>query len=362
MNRLKLRSIGLGYTLIELLISMAIGLFILAGVVTVMLDGKRNFNHQDELSYLQENARFIKDTLTRDIKMAGYTGCSTPDVSNVNTLKSPAGDEYVLGEAVWGSDSVSGVWTPALGGAWPSIVGIDTNSDILSLGGIFGGGARLSRVMPGTSGVLKVTHPTFAEDGDILFVTDCKQSAIFQTNNITTTAGDNTDSLVRNTGGSIAPGNHTKDLGKAFGTDAAVYKFEMRRYYVADSNISDAPALWRTVNLSTADELISGVDSLQVEYGVDTAVGTGPDDVGDGTVNRYVSASTIIEDEAKNSVLWIGWDRVLSVRINLILRSEGFVYHDNLAVTLDGVNYNDRYMRQRVSFIARIRNRGLDSL
>jgi len=366
MGGLKLRIVERGYTLIELLISMAIGLFILAGVITVMLDGKRNFNHQDELSYLQENARFIKDTLTRDIRMAGYAGCGIAEMPIINTLNPPADDEYSLGEVVWGSDYVSGTWTPALSGGWASITGIDTNSDVLSLGGIFGDGARVARDL-NPSGVVKVVSPTFVEDGDIIFVTDCKRGAISQVQNIQSTgpSGNRIDSLVRNIGVGT-PGNDfvglTDPADPVFGTDAEVYKFEMRRYYIADSNISDAPALWRTVNLSTADELISGVDSLQIEYGVDTSVGTGADDVGDGTVNRYLSASNIIEDEAKDSVLWIGWDRVLSVRINLVLRSEGVTYHDNLAVTLDGVSYNDRYMRQRVSFVVRVRNRGLDAL
>ena len=360
MTVVKLQNNVRGYSLIELLISMAIGLFILAGVVTVMLDGKRNFNHQDEISYLQENARFIKDTLSRDIKMAGYAGCGILEATPVNTLNPPADTEYALGEVAGGSEYVSGAWVPVLAGEWTSITGIDTGSDTLSLGGIFGAGARLAKAMPNTSGVLKVITPTFLEDGDIMFISDCKDSAIAQLHNVTTTGSSpKNDSLVRNQGAGT-PGNSTKNLGKQFGTDAEVFLFEIRRYYIADSGIGDASALWRKSNLRAADELVSGVESLQIEFGIDTSVGTvvGPATYGDGVVNRYVGARDITLDVAVTPA-WIGWDRVLSVRVNLILRSAGPVYLSDMAVTLNGTNYNDRYLRQRVSFVARMRNRGV---
>ncbi len=351
-----------GFSLVELLVSIVIGLFILAGATQILLDGRRSYSVQEELSYLQNNGRFIKDVLARDIKMAGYEGCGISNMPLVNTLRPPANDEYKLGRAISGSQHNGTAWEPALAGEWTSIAGIDTNSDILELSGIFGAGMRLARAMVNPSAVLKVQQPATLQDEEIFFVTDCKRAAIAQVTNITTTGGSGVDNLVHNPGGSTSPGNTNDPLtsGTPFGTDASVYRFELRRYYIAPSNISDTQALWRKTNLDAANELVSGVESLQVQYGVDTTIGSGADDAGDGGANRYLEADSIVNDVAVTPT-WIGWDRVQSVKITLVLRSDREVHSENTSVTLDGVAYNDRYLRQRISFTTRVRNSGLNA-
>jgi type IV pilus assembly protein PilW len=337
---------------------MVIGLFILAGVVQVLVDGKRGYSTQRELSYLQSNARVLKEMLSTDIKNAGDMGCMASITNILSTLKSPAGDEYDIGDVVGGSEYVGSAWVPALAGEWTGLAGLDTGSDILALGGIYGGGDRIAKAMPNTSADLKVTSPASFEKGDIIFVTDCKQAAITNVTNMTAASSSGWDNLAHNMG-AFDPGNSTKDLGAEFGTDASVYQFQIRRYYIADSNITSMPSLWRKINLRDADELVSGVESMQIEYGVDTTAGVVAGDPGDGSVNRYMNASDIV-DKIAGTVTWIGWDRVTSVRVNVVLRSENIVHPSNVSVTLDGINYNDRFLRQRVSFTTRIRNRGLN--
>ncbi len=66
-----------GISIVELLISLAIGMAVIAGSIQVVASSKRNFMDQDEVTFIQTNARYALDLLAKDIRMAGYTGCAT---------------------------------------------------------------------------------------------------------------------------------------------------------------------------------------------------------------------------------------------------------------------------------------------
>ena len=59
-------------TLIELLVALAIGTFLMIGAVTVFMQGRAAFRVIESLARLQENGRFALDALERDIRMAQY--------------------------------------------------------------------------------------------------------------------------------------------------------------------------------------------------------------------------------------------------------------------------------------------------
>lgn len=61
-----------GVTLIELMISMAISLILLLGVVTIYISSKRGFALQEGMAEQQENGRFAIEILTKDLRMAGF--------------------------------------------------------------------------------------------------------------------------------------------------------------------------------------------------------------------------------------------------------------------------------------------------
>lgn len=75
-----------GFTLIEIMIALAISLILLAGVFTIMSSSKRTYTLQAELAKLQENARFAMEELAYGIRMAGYAGCSGKLPSNQKAL------------------------------------------------------------------------------------------------------------------------------------------------------------------------------------------------------------------------------------------------------------------------------------
>lgn len=61
---------GLG--LVELMVALLIGLFLLAGLGALFLNMKQAFTSQDQLSLLQDNERLVLTVLTTTVQAAGY--------------------------------------------------------------------------------------------------------------------------------------------------------------------------------------------------------------------------------------------------------------------------------------------------
>ena len=70
-SRMKLRNIE-GFTLVELMVSMGIGMVILAAVTTTFMSQTKIYNAQEQANEMQQNARGVLDIVTRELKMAGY--------------------------------------------------------------------------------------------------------------------------------------------------------------------------------------------------------------------------------------------------------------------------------------------------
>lgn len=65
-----------GLTLIELMVAMTIGLFLVAVIGNLFVGAKQTYRTQDNLARLQENGRFALELLGRNIRDAGYTNIS----------------------------------------------------------------------------------------------------------------------------------------------------------------------------------------------------------------------------------------------------------------------------------------------
>jgi type IV pilus assembly protein PilW len=61
-----------GFTLVELMVSMSIGMTIVAAVTTTFMSQTRIYNAQEQINEMQQNARGVLDIITRELKMAGY--------------------------------------------------------------------------------------------------------------------------------------------------------------------------------------------------------------------------------------------------------------------------------------------------
>ena len=61
-----------GFSLVEMMVALVIGLFVLAGVGSVYITGKRSYNARDGLSLLQENGRIAIRMIEQTVLRAGY--------------------------------------------------------------------------------------------------------------------------------------------------------------------------------------------------------------------------------------------------------------------------------------------------
>jgi len=68
-----------GLSLIELMIAITLSIFITAAMISLFVNSKQNYRLNENMSRLQENARFAMAFLARDIRMADYRTCVTAD-------------------------------------------------------------------------------------------------------------------------------------------------------------------------------------------------------------------------------------------------------------------------------------------
>ena len=78
-----------GFTLVELLIAMTIGLIILTALSSTFLMQRKIYDVQEQVAEMVQNARAAMDMMTREIRMAGY-GAPTSDLSTwIDWVPSP---------------------------------------------------------------------------------------------------------------------------------------------------------------------------------------------------------------------------------------------------------------------------------
>src|SRR3972149_10474097 len=61
-----------GFSLVELMIAMAVGLVVLGAMYSVFTVQNKTFGNQEEIVAMQQNVRAGMDMVTREIMMAGY--------------------------------------------------------------------------------------------------------------------------------------------------------------------------------------------------------------------------------------------------------------------------------------------------
>jgi type IV pilus assembly protein PilW len=154
--------------------------------------------------------------------------------------------------------------------------------------------------------VTKNTVDTLA-NGTPVMISDCSAAAVFGVSSFTDSGA--TATLVHTAGGAatgVGPGNDSADVGVQFKTGAQVVPVDTVVYYIRDSgtvrNGVTNPSLWRIIGAGAPQELIEGIEAMQILYGEDTD--------GDRLVNSYVSADAVTN-----------WTNVISVTFGMLIRS-----------------------------------------
>jgi type IV pilus assembly protein PilW len=91
-----------GFTLVELMVTVAIALFLLGGLLTILQNVRGTYNNQQALAQLQDQQRFALTVLTDVIQAGGYF----PDpIGTTSTTALPAAGAYQAGQAFTGTQT-----------------------------------------------------------------------------------------------------------------------------------------------------------------------------------------------------------------------------------------------------------------
>ena len=337
-----------GLSLVELLISITLGLILLTGVMKVFLSSKTVFSTQQALSRIQETGRLAVDFMSRDIRMAGFMGCDSNPIKgssrgrkNISKLNTPNDFRFNFEEYVHGYTAEN---VPA--GLAPTPKAL---TDILVIRSAIGNGARTTINSSATTINIAVDSVEAGACGatarisgfcvnDIAVVTDCMNSAVFQITEITA-AGAVSHQAVAAT--DKTPGNSTTNwstqAGDVFKLGAELLLASNTIYFIADGT-SQRPSLWQKINKADAVELLEGVEDMSIKYGVDTDI-----------------SSLLIPDIFKKAsdMTAADWGKVVAVRIELLVASnednvtsEVQKYTFNVDKNPEPINPNDRRLRQ----------------
>ena len=311
-----------GFTLVELLVAMAIGLLIVLAAVASLTATRRGASTVDAASQLRDDARFASDLIQRLVVQTGFEDLDfvrRPYGGSIGTYKGLNGlDPSTLVAAVSGFDNAIPSATDPVNAATARTAG--------SLG--YGSDALILRYDP-----VKVTDTT-------------------------------TDSSM------ITCDGASPNMPAANRADRSISVL-----YVNTSS-GNEPALMcikidgSSGTPSTPTPLIKGVESFQVLYGVDNvAANAVPTGTTTSVPNQFLRADqlTVAGNDAATQT---NWRRVRSLRIGLVLRGPAGSAQSSEAQTLYplGTNFQasgdpgskftatDGRLRQVVTFTVNLRN------
>lgn len=315
-----------GFSLVELMIALALGLIMSAVMASMYMVSSATSRRQDQLSGIQQNVRSAFEFLTADARAAGLMGCVTDSERTQNLLgSSDLKTNFMVGvegydanttpayplvnsdtQSDWKTNKATGSAQLAI----PIWAGesLTKGSDVLVLRNASGGPVRLTDNTLSNTTSLKIesigagkcsdnttTKVSGFCAGSYGLISSCSNARVFAVQAATSGALTLSNAL----------GAPIYDK-----SSAEVFPLQTVAYYVKVSAAGE-PSLYRRVmdgNVDDEQELIEGVESMQVSYGVDTTAPI-PDGIIDG--NAYLTA-----DEVTN------WQQVAAVRISLLLRSK----------------------------------------
>jgi type IV pilus assembly protein PilW len=293
-----------GFSLVEIMVALLVSLFLLAGVLQLYLGNQQTSRLGNGVGEVQQAGQFALEDLSDSLRMAAFQGCADTlrVTAPVRALNAPTTD--LSTSAVRGFEVASnGTWT---GGTAP------TNwngtvprplSDVVQVQGGSRAVANLSATMSSDSAqVALATNPDNLVAGEMVVIADCRSADLFR---ITSVTGGLTltHTTADNTSGSLSKAYVHTGLNAALAT-----RFNSWVYFVRDTgrDAADGSAIFALYRLDTsrtgqtAQELVEGVEYLQVLYG---------ERIGAQNI-RYRTAPNVAD-----------WSRVVAVKLALLAGS-----------------------------------------
>ena len=358
-----------GFSLIELMISVTIGLMLLAGLVSLFVNSSDAEREARRASQQIENGRFAIEMLSQDVRLAGFLGsyrkytapstapdpCAIAVSSLLSAISLPVQGYQAATLAATASP-------PASCATWLPTANLSPGSDILVVRR-----ADTTAIVPGAS----------TTAGEVYLQANPATAAVQAGGGATTCTSDAAGATATITRRCVMP--TTSDACPtecAAGTSPAgeLRKLHVHVYFVApcslpsdgtdictgssDDSGNPIPTLKR-LEITAVGGAVSfkifpiaeGVQFMKVEYGVDdtpTAVNADTGLVGDGSPDRYSASPTVAD-----------FSNAVTVRVDLLMRnplqSQGYVDSKLYNLGVDPVTpanpyytvgpYNDGYRR-----------------
>ncbi len=310
-----------GFSLVELMVALVLGLVVIGGVIGVFLSNREVYRQNENLSRMQESARYAFELMARSVREAGGIACDSglPMANVLNNMGSTWWSTWnEQAGFMKGFEGADGTFPKPFGsGAADRVSG--TDAVIILSGTLIEGISVLhyTQVIPDIKGQFRVTTADHDIDlGDILLICSYKHNfmqwhaAIFQA---TSVGGDIIE--YDKTDASVTPGNCSISPAcfppvSSFDLEGLGYltKLTAHAWYIGH-NGRGGRSLYRLKlqNNSgtagdTAEEIAEGVRDLQIQYLTRNASGD--------LATDYVNASSVAD-----------WTKVVAVRLTFILES-----------------------------------------
>lgn len=319
---------ALGFSLIELMVSLTIGLVIAIAAMSAYLGAANSGKMADAQSRMNEDAQAALNVLAQQIRMAGTNPvqANRADPFGHNPVYDPT---YVGGSITAYASGATG-YTVSVAPSAFSIRGCDgTFSNIATVSNLDSFANCGTSTLPDSIAVsYEADRYNTVPSGSS--PSDCVGSAIPTTVNATFPSGTPT---------------------------TASFAVADNRFYIA--SVSNVPSLYCKGIGSSTQPLVENVENLQLTYGTVSTSATSTT----ATIAGYLTATEVVALATTPANDSTRWGKVLSVRICVVVRSENPVVSDAASGqyykcdgTLDTAQ-TDRRLRRAYSTTVVLRNR-----
>lgn len=355
------RQVERGFTLVELMISVVLGLILITGLITAFMASNRSNTLNITLTEMQENGRFALDSIIRDVRMAGFQGCA--NIGEIPALVRASGaptknylDDSLRAYAV---DSAT-TWSPETHASFniPTTIGTPIpGTHALSVQFASSTTYQLSPMTNTASNITVIGDNVDIVAGDIALISDCNGADIFQV------SSNNGNVLIHNASSNSGDNRLSAPYGQGDALNRPrIMRFEANIYYIGDtgrldSNNNAVRALYRQSLPYTNPpiEIAEGIENLRVRLGVED-----PENLG---LISYVSPDNeLLETQQVNTVqvgfLMQSYDNVADSDDNRSYRIAGYHIPASTATATDGTAHTqDKKMRLTFNGTVSLRNR-----
>ena len=295
-----------GFSLVELMIAMLLGLLIIGGVISVFLSNRVAYRQNENLARMQENARYAFEIVGRDIRESGGILCGA-NLTPANTLTNPSanwwsswndGTNNINGMRGFEGKQVNAAFPKAFGTAAASRVegaDDDTTPDAL----IVQSATSQSFVITGHDpvGDQEFTLNTDEHEitvGDVLMACDYGKAALFSVTVVDDAEISHSNTVLQTS--TFQPGGQLTQLSA-------------NAWYIG-FNGRGGRSLYRVPMVGAAEEVAEDVTDLQIQYLVKDANGNLP--------TSYIDADSVTN-----------WSRVIALRVVFTLQSSESIGTDS---------------------------------